>query len=514
MRLVPGPAVRRLGVVGAVALVFTASGLAYVCHPDLPGTRSLGIGGRVDAYELSGGRVTIHAWVRGCERTIVWQPTASASSAGGCTSRPAATLPTRAAADGRHRVVLISGSRNPDLPDRLAVYDARTGTGLHDWPLPASASSVDVARGLAVLSTSNGVYVLRLRDGRFALLGVKRQGDRPQIGSAGVVFNDDLYKRRSAGRSLLKFLPFATVTHALRPFGPLRVPATIGDFSLDGRSVIFVKKDPTGECDHIGVWTIPWHYSTDLMDEPPICPERHAPGGIEALALGGQYVEILTRYGNVQTLVSSTFVRCIEKVVTRTRLGAGAIQAIAGDGSTLAYAVRTGTSPTRVGRLAGQRPSGSAKVPSAARLSVDRGRLAVLGADGRIDVLQNDRVLRTLEQPGARALALRGNELTVITRTGTLDTYALWSGDLLHRWRLPAGTAPAVDVHYGVAVVSAGRQLVAINLSTGRQRVLLTAPQPVRAHLDDIGVVYAYNVGSGGVLGFIPFAAVERALAA
>ncbi len=102
----------------------------------------------------------------------------------------------------------------------------------------------------------------------------------------------------------------------------------------------------------------------------------------------------------------------------------------------------------------------------------------------------------------------------MITRAGTLNTYALWSGDLLHRWRLPAGTAPAVDVHYGVAVVSAGRQLVAINLSTGRQRVLLTAPQPVRAHLDDIGVVYAYNVGSGGVLGFIPFAAVERALAA
>jgi hypothetical protein len=37
----------------------------------------------------------------------------------------------------------------------------------------------------------------------------------------------------------------------------------------------------------------------------------------------------------------------------------------------------------------------------------------------------------------------------------------------------------------------------------------------VRAHLDDIGVVYAYNVARGsGVLGFIPFAAVGRALAA
>ena len=514
MRLVPGRTVRRLGVVGAFALVFAASGLAYVCHPDLPGTRSLGVGGRVDAYALSGGRVTIHAWVRGCERTIVWRPLAASSSAGGCTSRAPATLPRRAASDGRHRVVLVAGSRDPDLPDRLAVYDAQTGAGLHEWPLPATASSVDVARGLAVLSTSNGVYVLRLSDGRFALVGVKRAGDRPQIGSAGVVFDDDLYKQRSSRRSLLKFLPFATVTHALRPFGPLRVPATIGDFSLDGRSVIFVKKDPTGECDRIGVWTIPWHYSTDLMDEPPICPERHGPGGIDALALGGQYVEVLTTYGNVQTLVSSTFVRCIEKVVTRTRLGTGTIPAVAGDGSTLAYAVRAGSGPARIGRLLGQRPAGSVAVPSAVRLSVDRGRLAVLRADGRIDVLQGDQVLRTFAPTGARALALRGNQLTVVTRAGTLDTYALWDGRLLHRWRLPAGTAPAVDVHYGAAVVSAGRQLLAIGLSTGRERVLLRAPAPVRAHLDDIGVVYTYNVGRSGVLGFIPFAVVERALAA
>jgi hypothetical protein len=514
MRLAPGPAVRRLGVVGAVALVFTASGLAYVCHPDLPGTRSLGIGGRVDAYALSGGRVTIHAWVRGCERAIVWQPAAGASSAGGCTSRPTATPPRREASDGRHRVVLVAGSRSPDEPYRLAVYDARTGTGLHAWPLPASASSVDVARGLAVLSTSNGVYVLRLRDGRFALLGVKRQDDRPQIGPAGVVFNDDLYKRRSATRSLLKFLPYATVTHALRPFGPLHVPATIGDFSLDGRSVIFVKRDPTGECDRIGVWTIPWHYSTDLMDEPPICPERHAPGGITGLALGGQYVEILTTYGTVQTLISSTFVHCIEKVVTRTTLGAGAIPALAGDSSTLAYAFRPRSGPARVGLLHGQQPAGATELPSATRLSVDRGRVAVLRSDGRIDVLDGDRTLRTFEPSGARAIALRGDQLIVLSRAGTLDDYALSSGTLLHRWPAPAGASAALDVHYGDAVLTAGRRVYAVSLESGKRRVLLVAPAAVRAHLDDIGVVYAYNDGRQGTLGFIPFAAVEQALAA
>jgi hypothetical protein len=62
-------------------------------------------------------------------------------------------------------------------------------------------------------------------------------------------------------------------------------------------------------------------------------------------------------------------------------------------------------------------------------------------------------------------------------------------------------------------VLSAGKRVYAIQLATGKRRVLLAAPQAVRAHLDDIGVVYAYDAGRGGVLGFIPFAAVERALA-
>jgi len=515
MKVVLRRRVFRLGVVGALAaLTLAASAYAYVCHPDLRGTRSFAVKGRVDSYALSGWRVTLHAWVGGCERRIVWRPARGTSSASRCTGGAPTAEPARSASDGRYRVALVSGSRDPDQPDRLAVYDARTGTGLHAWPLPAPASSVDVARGVAVVSTANGDYVVRIRDGRFALVGVKRPGDRPQIGPAGVVFQDDLYKRRSARRSLLKFLPFATLTHVLRPFGPLRVREKIGDFALDGRSVIFVKKDPTGDCDRIGVWTIPWHYSTDLMDEPPICPERHAPGGISELALGGQYVEVLTTYGQVQTLISSTFVHCIEKVVSRTALGAGSIPALAGDGSTLAYALARRGKQVRVGRLNGQQQAGAVQVPSAAAISVDRGRLAILRADGRVDVVQGDEVLRTLAPARARAIALRGQQLAVLTRAGTLDVYALWTRRLLHRWTAPAGASAALDVHYGDAVVAAGTRVYAVSLATGARRVLLTAPSPVRAHLDDIGVVYAYNGARGGVLGFIPFAAVERALGA
>ena len=77
-----------------------------------------------------------------------------------------------------------------------------------------------------------------------------------------------------------------------------------------------------------------------------------------------------------------------------------------------------------------------------------------------------------------------------------------------------AGASAALDVHYGAAVVTAGPRVYAISLATGARRVLLVAPAQVRAHLDDIGVVYTYNTARGGLLGFIPFAAVERALGA
>lgn len=346
MKLAPRRPIRRLGVVGFLGLVFAGSALAYVCHPDLPGTRRLTVHGQVDAYTMSGSRVTIDALVNGCERRIDWRPLASTSSQSSCTDHSVlAGGPGRVASGGRFRVELESGSAVPDRPDRLIVYDARTGQRLHAWPLPTQATSVDLARGVAVLSTSNGVYAVRVRDGHFSLVGVKRPGDTPQIEAAGIVYQDDLYRRRDARQSLLKFVPFASVARTLRPSGPLRVPARIGAFSLDGRSVVFVKKDPAGRCDLIGSWSIPWHFSTNLMDEPPICPEKHAAGGIRGLALGGQYIEVLTTYGRTQTLVSSTIVRCIEKVVTHTTLDRGSIGRLrrtAGHSST-----RSGRRPAR-----------------------------------------------------------------------------------------------------------------------------------------------------------------------
>lgn len=521
MNLVLRPHLVRLGVAGFLALGFAGSAYAYVCHRDPPGTRRLTIQGRVDGYAMNGTRVAIGYRGNGCERRVVWQPLISATSHAPCTSAPTRGSARRVAFDGRFRVVLQKGSRIPDRPDRLAVYDARTGAGIHNWPLPAKPYSLDVARGVAVMSTSNGVYALRLTDGVFALIGVKRNGDRPQIEPAGAVYQDNRNKRGGRRRAVMTFVPFAGIERRLHPAGPLRIPGAVGDFSMDGRSVIFVKRDHTGGCDGIGLWSIPWHFSTELMDEPPICPKRHKRGGITALALGGQYLEVITSYDNVQTLVSSTMVNCIERVVNRTRIGQGGdgiiVRSLAASESMMAYALGpqtiAGGAGGRIGVLHGQRGTGALESDSVpVQLAADREQLAVLRADGQVDVWAGKRLWRSFKPAPARAIALRAQELTVLTRKHTLDVYGMNDEQPLHSWKVPASTNASVSVHFGVAVFTAGRKVFALRLSTGRRAVLFHAPAAVAAQISDAGVVYRYNLPGAGFLGYVPFATVERAL--
>jgi hypothetical protein len=508
----------RLGVAGLLALAFAGPALAILCHPDPPGTRSLTIHGRVDGYSLHGTRVAVEYRARGCERRVVWQPLISTASQARCTSRAPGGRAKRVAFGGRLRVVLQKGSVVPDRPDRLAVYDARTGAGLHNWPLPVRAHTLEVARGVALLSTSSGVYAVRLSDGQYAMVGVERRGDHPQIAPAGMVYQDNRDGRHGGARALMKFVPFDAVARRLHPAGPLRVPYTVGDFSTSGGSVIFVIRNPAGGCDRIGEWSVAWHYSTVLMNEPAFCPRRHGPGGITALALGGQYLEAVTRFGDVQTLVSSTIVRCTERVVARTRIGSGTIiRRVAGGSSLLAYALGPETVTSggagKIGLLHGQRPAGvlgSASVPM--QLASDRNQLAVLRADGRVDVWGGKRLLRSFEPDGARAIALRATQLTVLTRRQTLDVFSLTDGELLHSWSVPAGTSAAVSTHFGVAVLTAGRNVVALQMATGRKVVLFHAPAAVAAQVNDAGIIYRYNLRGAGFLGFLPFAAIDRAL--
>jgi hypothetical protein len=500
---------------------------------------------------MRGSEVAIAFRARDCERVMTWNPLSLQESRSDCRKTPAGAaskprgpvaviesgntiavyrgsrlvrryrlaalgLPKRVVLVGRFLVVLTAGNELADRPDRLAVYDARTGALRRNWPLPAPADTLDVARGVALLATPNGVYAVRLRDGMAAIVGVKYRGDNPQIEEAGVVYHDDIGKTHRASPGVLKFVPFSVVRRELRPAGPLHVPTTTGDFSLDGRTAIFVTRGSGGRCDRIGMWSIPWHFTITLMSEPPFCPRHGGSGGITSLALGGQYFEAVTTYGNVQTLISSTIVRCVERVIARTSIGGAnaSVRSIGADGPTMAYAFGRRASAGRVGFVSGLTPRGATSTASTPlQVSVSRDHVAVLRADGLVDLFAGRQLVDTFDPPGARAIALRAGELVVLTRRQTIDVFNLADGSLVHSWRIPHGASRAIDVHFGVAVFTIGERAFALRLSNGRMAVLVKTAGAVAAQIDDVGVVYRYNVRGQGYLGFIPFATVERKVA-
>jgi hypothetical protein len=78
-------------VVGIAALLTAVPALAYVCHPDSPGTKTFVVHGWVSGYSLDGSAVRItFRDAAGCERTATWQVasrTPATIAQGGCSAR-------------------------------------------------------------------------------------------------------------------------------------------------------------------------------------------------------------------------------------------------------------------------------------------------------------------------------------------------------------------------------------------------------------------------------------------
>ena len=69
-------------VVGAVALLGAVPALAYVCHPDAPGTRTLAVHGQVLGYSVQGASVSLRVRAAdGCTRLLVWHTSSRAAAA-------------------------------------------------------------------------------------------------------------------------------------------------------------------------------------------------------------------------------------------------------------------------------------------------------------------------------------------------------------------------------------------------------------------------------------------------
>ena len=242
----------RLAVAGA-ALLLAAPAVAYVCHPDPAGTRSLSVTGQVAANPQSGSTVTLARRSNaGCE-VLVWSANTARPqpSSAACSS----VTPNRSAATSA-RLVSAGGA---DRPDRLQVFGS-TGRLVHAWPLPVSvhAGTLQVSSGLAAYRARNGIWVTALQNGRTTMVAPVRQGDIPLLDTHGLAYQDNTLKAAPRGKTVLKFVPtravrweLAQTERGFRTGGPVRA------LSVDGTQAAFAVGGANG-CDRVMFWSISW----------------------------------------------------------------------------------------------------------------------------------------------------------------------------------------------------------------------------------------------------------------
>ena len=224
----------------AFALATVGPAIAYVCHPDRPGTRTMSLRGAVAIDAMHGSRVSLTVRRAGTCHRVAWDVATGRSRATSCSTLFAARtvagyrarieggsvavydrgallrriwigytpLPLRAVASRTCVFVLTAPAANG--PARLLGFDARSGLKTIDYPVPYSGRTLDVAAGVAIFGTTggSGLFGLRLADGTISFLGVERSHDNPQIERAGIVYGDNMYPRYArAGIAKVKFVP-------------------------------------------------------------------------------------------------------------------------------------------------------------------------------------------------------------------------------------------------------------------------------------------------------------------
>jgi hypothetical protein len=101
--------------------------------------------------------------------------------------------------------VVLTGRRT------LNVFDVASATRVLERRLPAlAAPAISVSFGIAVLSSGDRVYALRLSDGRLATIARAPAAVTARIGDAGIA-----YAWSSGGRGTVMFVPLRAVQSAL-----------------------------------------------------------------------------------------------------------------------------------------------------------------------------------------------------------------------------------------------------------------------------------------------------------
>jgi hypothetical protein len=152
--------------------------------------------------------------------------------------------------------------------------------------------------------------------------------------------------------------------------------------------------------------------------------------------------------------------------------------------------------------------------------AADGGRVAVLHADGTVALYSAaGKPLLTVNTPSGEAVALSGKNLVVVTKTPRkLELINAHTGSLRKTFSVHGTKQPRnLDVQGNIAVYSMGSKLHAVNLSSGKDRVVARLNGGIYlAQIDSAGLAYAGN-GFGtnygrATLVFVPFAKVSAAV--
>jgi hypothetical protein len=501
---------------GALAAAVAAPALAaYICHPDPAGTRRLTLAGPAGRYLLDGPRVAVAVHTRtGCN-VVSWNTLTGAHQTTGASCLSLLGRNLSAPAGLRVTVAPATALR----PETLDVF--RGTQRIAAWPLPARPRALDAAAGFALFTAGDGgTYALRLRDGRVAALGAAVPGDMPQIGEVGAVFAErSTYKTTT--RNKLEFVPRSGIeSEVRRDARPLRTGGAIRSLSMDGPRLALAVRDRGGRCDRVLYWNV-LRAPVQRISAPvgPTCVPGRATG-ISAVAIGGFRAEWLAETGKQAAVVVGS-PRCQEWVVRRLAHGVGGerVVAMAADGRTLAFGVTEQQRELR-GLASVDVVSGKFSPRTILTGRVQHVGLAVAGnlvatalADGTVDVrTAQGRHVATLHTGHVDAIALDAGKLVAL-RPARLAVYDLASASRERTIPIPRATANRLDVQYGIAVLAAGRQAIAVDLTTGREAVVGSgASSLLGVAIERPGVAFASTGTRGGLARFVPLARVQSLL--
>jgi hypothetical protein len=136
----------------------------------------------------------------------------------------------------------------------------------------------------------------------------------------------------------------------------------------------------------------------------------------------------------------------------------------------------------------------------------------VLWPTGAVEVRSLDAAIRGRIAVGhARAIALEGARLVALRGT-RLDVFDVSDGQRVRSIAVPAG-ASSVDLHYGVAALARGADVVVVDIATGRTTLLAHAPAKLAGvQIEGPGLAYAWTAAGVGHAAFVPTIRIDRAL--